>query len=119
MYNIVTTNGELYHYGVKGMKWGVRRYQNKDGTLTTSGRQHYGFNSTKEHTKKKPSEDKTRFASDALRFGISATVGATAVAGLIASVGITPITGGLALARVGKATLDGISLYKDYTLKDE
>ena len=23
---------ELYHWGIKGMKWGVRRYQNKDGT---------------------------------------------------------------------------------------
>ena len=30
---------ELKHYGVKGMKWGVRRYQNADGTLTPLGKQ--------------------------------------------------------------------------------
>ena len=29
---------ELYHYGVKGMKWGIRRYQNADGSLTNAGR---------------------------------------------------------------------------------
>lgn len=29
---------ELYHYGVKGQKWGVRRYQNKDGSLTSLGK---------------------------------------------------------------------------------
>ena len=32
---------ELYHWGVKGMKWGVRRYQNKDGSLTDKGKKRY------------------------------------------------------------------------------
>lgn len=32
---------ELYHYGVKGQKWGVRRYQNSDGTLTDAGKKRY------------------------------------------------------------------------------
>ena len=38
---ILTANGELYHSGVKGMKWGVRRYQNKDGSLTAAGKKRY------------------------------------------------------------------------------
>lgn len=30
---------ELYHYGILGQKWGIRRYQNADGTLTSEGRE--------------------------------------------------------------------------------
>ena len=33
---------ELYHWGIKGMKWGVRRYQNKDGSLTDIGHKKKG-----------------------------------------------------------------------------
>lgn len=38
MGNYIIVDGELYHHGVKGMKWGVRRYQNKDGSLTPAGK---------------------------------------------------------------------------------
>ena len=39
--NIPFSN-ELYHHGIKGQKWGVRRFQNPDGTLTAEGRARYG-----------------------------------------------------------------------------
>lgn len=33
----------IAHHGIKGQKWGIRRYQNPDGTLTDEGRRRYGF----------------------------------------------------------------------------
>lgn len=35
-------HGYLIHHGIIGQKWGVRRYQNKDGSLTSSGKERYG-----------------------------------------------------------------------------
>lgn len=45
----------LWHWGIKGMKWGVRRYQNADGSLTAEGKKRYISSHedyTRAHTKK-------------------------------------------------------------------
>lgn len=45
-------NKHLKHYGVLGMKWGVRRYQTKDGSLTSAGKQRYGSENTQKESLK-------------------------------------------------------------------
>lgn len=40
-YILTSDDSELYHWGIKGQKWGVRRFQKKDGTLTPAGKKRY------------------------------------------------------------------------------
>lgn len=42
---------ELYHHGIKGQRWGVRRFQNPDGSFTQAGKQRYGIKSDKQGVK--------------------------------------------------------------------
>ena len=59
---------ELYHHGIKNQKWGLRRYQNEDGSLTALGRVHYGVgkvgqaigSSIKKHMDRKIQKDKDK-----------------------------------------------------------
>lgn len=51
---------ELMHWGIKGMKWGVRRYQNKDGSLTPAGKKRYEQEMAKLKEEEKIAKNKLR-----------------------------------------------------------
>lgn len=52
----------LQHSGILGMKWGIRRYQNEDGTLTEEGRRHYGYLEKRAEASTKAREDRRKYA---------------------------------------------------------
>ena len=66
---MVVYSDELCHYGIRGMRWGIRRYQNSDGSLTTAGRKRYSTDKhhsiftrkkTTSKVKTKPAEEKPK-----------------------------------------------------------
>lgn len=50
-YQIIFTD-ELYHHGIKGQRWGVRRFQNEDGSLTAAGKARYDIKEAKHEYKR-------------------------------------------------------------------
>lgn len=79
---IIVSNGELYHHGIKGMKWGVRRFQNSDGTRTAAGRKRYT-----DSGEKKPLSDEERAARNAKIKKAAIAVGAAAATAALAYAG--------------------------------
>lgn len=72
---------ELYHHGIKGQRWGVRRFQNKDGSLTAKGRKRYGDSdsTSKNQTDKTTNKGLTDKQKKAIKIG-AAVVGTALVA---------------------------------------
>ena len=69
-------DNELQHFGIKGMKWGVRRYQNKDGSLTPAGKKRYGESDEEREKKEKSKKTKAKVATAAVATAAVATAAA-------------------------------------------
>lgn len=102
----IIINGELYHYGIKGQKWGIRRYQNEDGTLTDAGKKRYGEHGA-DYLKARSNYNKASRVANRARF-----VGGAAQTLLRASG--HPIAGTMA-----KGLVSGVPELKEKKARDE
>lgn len=79
MYSHYYYPDELYHHGVKGQKWGVRRFQNRDGSLTSAGERHRDQTEGTSGRKSRGGSAKSAARKKRLKRILGATLGAAAV----------------------------------------
>lgn len=129
----------IVHAGIKGMKWGVRRYQNKDGTLTPEGKARYGDKIHDDYAKahykkslKEMSNDELKSRNNRLQMERQykdltkkTSVGKKAVNAFVGTAGtITAVTsaalvykkwGNIAIDKIGGCVLKGLDLSGELT----
>ena len=126
---VVPTDEYLMHHGTKGQKWGVRKYQNTDGSLTAEGRRRYGIGEglrkAKDYLTERDENGKLHLSKQGKRIAIGAGVGAAAIGAGIGAVALAKAGGFKNLKGIGKNTKnfaqkltnDELSTYMDSNLK--
>lgn len=76
-YGVSSLGDSLEHHGIKGQKWGIRRFQNPDGSLTAAGKQRYGTVENFKRSREGKSQRKEK-VKKALKTGAKVAAGAAA-----------------------------------------
>ena len=101
-------SASLYHHGVKGQKWGIRRYQNRDGTWTDEGKKRYG-DSEGDPAR---SSDKTS-NSTKKKVAIGVATGAAIVAGTVLTAYLVKKYGKKNVSDIGDTASAGKEILQD------
>ena len=98
----------LYHHGVKGQKWGIRRYQNPDGTWTDAGKKRYGDSDGDSNrvSNKTPSDTKRKVA-------VGVATGAAIVAGTVLTAYLVKKYGAKNISDIGDTASAGKEILQD------
>lgn len=111
-YEALNRNREyaLEHHGIKGQKWGLRRFQNPDGTLTEAGKEHYGRKIASEAWKQSVHEAHNKVYDPKSSKVIGATMLAVpgAFAGAVEGGLTSGNAAGVAIGGIGGAMLGGL-----------
>lgn len=101
---------ELQHHGILGMKWGVRRYQNKDGSLINSGKRK---TSSAQPKVKKKSKTQLKYEANYVKQGFSKEDAERNAKNRIKTMKVLGVVGGLAVAGL---TAYGVYKYREHTV---
>ena len=103
---------EIYHHGIKGMRWGIRRFQNRDGSLTDRGQRHREIRENRDTGNSSAKKGLSKGVKIAI--GVGAVVGAAALGVAVAKISkdynIEKKALAFALREHGNDQLDGIRL---------
>ena len=99
-------NNQLNHHGIKGQKWGVRRFQNEDGSLTSAGKKQLNKSAKKADLK----DAKKLVRADNFKKNIKRTGIILGTIGSLSALGIAQEANrsGKSFGRVGKEFIDSI-----------